>query len=342
MAGAKAIGSKEVQRQWQTASGRIIMAQRVLSIWPKSEPKDYTAPRNEDALNRLYAQYPGSDYLHQAAMHGDVRAIDLFVQAESSHECSSLKNKKGHTPFVAAILFGQSAAAHCLSEHWPLECESADLSEQSLGPEQAQLVVKGMAGLRELASLNISSNQIAEGGARHVAKALGVKSALTCLNVAGNFLDADATHHIASALATNSKLLSLNLSQNHIGPEGAKHLGGALQTNGTLSSLNIAGTALGTEGALHIGNALERCAQLLTLDISASSIDADGSIHIARALRNNRTIAKLIFSGDDVRGRSKPATMEVGMVALDVSGKYLMTSGANIFAAFLPRCRCVS
>ena len=173
-------------------------------------------------------------------------------------------------------------------------------------------------------------------------KQLDVKSALTCLNVAGNFLDADATHHIASALATNSKLLSLNLSQNHIGPEGAKHLGSALQTNGTLSSLNIAGTALGTEGALHIGNALERCAQLLTLDISASSIDADGSIHIARALRNNRTIAKLIFSGDDVRGRSKPATMEVGMVALDVSGKYLMTSGANIFAAFLPRCRCVS
>mgnify|MGYP001447350678 CR=1 FL=1 len=101
-------------------------------------------------------------------------------------------------------------------------------------------------------------------------------------------------------------------------------------------SLNLANNKLEAEGAKHVAEAIKVHVSALWFGWHYFELDlTSGSTVYGYCLYNNTKGAlETITFGDE-----QAVTMKADMTEADFSGKQLDASGANIVAAFLPKCQ---
>ena len=159
-------------------------------------------------------------------------------------------------------------------------------------------------------------------------------------------------------------LRSLNLKKNNLGGAerarpGLRALADAL-VGSSLTEMFLAGNEFSSKDAPMLADVIKDNRDLLHLDISHNKLgttdcdiglqaDFSGLLVVANALKTNKTLKTITFSGDfdkrerrdywDNRNSTSVVSMETTMTKADFRGKKLMTTGAAVLAAFLPRCQ---
>jgi hypothetical protein len=162
----------------------------------------------------------------------------------------------------------------------------------------------------------------------------GVFEATTELDLSSRKIKCSDIAQLADVMCSHSYLSSLNLSKNTFLTErSGLVLGEMLKVGSVLKELDISNAREGLQDH-HRG-------------FSSGDLNPEGFAQgIAAGLRNNETLRKLTFSGDqyfdraakpDFADKEDPVILEVEEPALDMRGKHLGMSGGYIVAAWLSR-----
>ncbi|XP_067016921.1 protein NLRC3-like [Acropora muricata] len=218
---------------------------------------------------------------------------------------------------------------------------SLDLSNGHIGDEGANSLAQALRVNTSLFSLKMPFIQsIGAEGADSLAQALEVNTSLSCLNLNSDSIRAEGANSLAQALRVNASLSSLDLNFNSIGDEGANSLAHALSVNTTLSSLDLSYNCIYAKGANSLAQALSKNASLSSLNLSGNSIGNEGANSLAQALRVNTSLSSLEMRlnniGDEgVISLAQALMVNTSLSSLDLLRNCIHDEGANSLAQAL-------
>ena len=164
--------------------------------------------------------------------------------------------------------------------------EHIELTNCSIGPQEAQNLAKALCVNTSVKTLHLSRNPLGDEGAKALAEILGENGAVSSGTVNTTLEHVDLSwccigpvgaQHLAQALCVNTSLKILKLSRNPLGDEGAKTLAEMLGGNGAVSSATVNTT-------------------LEHVDLSYCEIGPVGAQHLAQALCVNTSVKTLLFN----------------------------------------------
>jgi hypothetical protein len=166
-----------------------------------------------------------------------------------------------------------------------------------------------LAGVPELKTLEVRSNNIGEAGAAALAGGLAGVPGLQRLDVGGNGIGEAGAAALAGGLVGVPRLQTLSVSGNDIGEAGAAALAGALAGVPGLQALGVGRNGIGDAGAAALAGALAGVPGLQTLSLGDNGINSldwlgqvpdefTGRIRIAH---NNIPLPKEVLDDPDWR-----------------------------------------
>ena len=200
-----------------------------------------------------------------------------------------------------------------------------DVSDNFLGSEGCQAIVKALHHCVNLSELNISCNFLNDSGAIAFAEALKDCN-IHKLDISSNKIGTEGACAIAAALSHCGHLEELIVSRNEFGKVGAcalaKSFGHYAQS---LHKLHISHNNIGSVGANAIADALNHCNHLNELICRRNSCGDDGACSIARSICHySQHLRKFDISGNHIGSKGFKAIAEalkncVNLEELDLS-----------------------
>ena len=162
---------------------------------------------------------------------------------------------------------------------------------------------------------------------------------LTELNFSGELLGMEGFFVLSASLKGSTSLLSLDIST--IGDElmacnlvGRTDYIDSREVKGTAKKGGVVRLATGATAVVAHTYTSGGC-------IWVSCWDTTAVTALAAAIKDNRSLTKLTFGGDDGGDASRPVTLQKDMTEADFSGSGLTGAAGLLLASFLPRCRYV-
>mmetsp|Transcript_55568 Transcript_55568/g.84104 ORF Transcript_55568/g.84104 Transcript_55568/m.84104 type:complete len:585 (-) Transcript_55568:192-1946(-) len=178
-----------------------------------------------------------------------------------------------------------------------------------------------LRSLKELASLDLSDNEIGAAGMAYLAKCS--LEALTSLNLSQNSIGDDGAERLGELLACCRGIRVLNLTRCTLRLQGAVALAPALGTCRQLKRLELSMNRVGSKGAGAIGAAVAACPMLRAVDMSQNFLQDEGILNLAELLA--------------AQGRPTSGALE----RLDVSHNDAGAEANRRIVQALPRCMVV-
>ncbi|XP_067016908.1 protein NLRC3-like isoform X1 [Acropora muricata] len=212
--------------------------------------------------------------------------------------------------------------------------------EQTLSPEDINLLTEALTVNTSLSSLKLFNGPIGDEGANSLAQALEVNTSLSCLRLSSTSIGTRGANSLAQALRVNTSLSSLDLNSNSIRDEGANSLAQALSVNTSLSSLDLHYNCIYDKGANSLAQALSVNTSLSSLDLRYNCIYDKGADSLAQALEVYTSLSCLRLSSTSIgtRGANSLAQalrVNTSLSSLDLNSNSIHDEGANSLAQAL-------
>eukprot|EP00892_Ulva_mutabilis_P005634 jgi/Ulvmu1/3442/UM016_0061.1 len=161
-----------------------------------------------------------------------------------------------------------------------------NLRNNCMGPEGGAALAPGLSTMCMLIHLQLRGNDLGERGVAAVLDALAPQAVtgLKCLDIGMNCLGVEGSVTLARRLPAMRALEALDLSANIIGAAGAAVLSPAIKPLRLLIDLSLARNFLECHGALALARCLPQLTRLTGLDLSCNAIGAVGMRAVARTL----------------------------------------------------------
>ena len=215
------------------------------------------------------------------------------------------------------------------------------LCEQTLSPEDINLLTEALTVNKSLSSLDLSNGPIGDEGANSLAHALRVNTSLSSLKMSFiKSIGAEGADSLAQALEVNTSLSSLSLRHISIGDKGANSLAQALRVNTSLSSLDLNSNSIRDEGANSLAQALSVNTSLSSLDLGCNCIYDKGANSLAQALSVNTSLSSLDLGYNDIYDKganslAQALSENASLSSLNLSENSIGNEGANSLAQAL-------
>ncbi|EKX50336.1 hypothetical protein GUITHDRAFT_135481 [Guillardia theta CCMP2712] len=175
-----------------------------------------------------------------------------------------------------------------------------DLSETARGSEFLTLFAVGLASLKHLVWLGLSSLSLKAEEILVLSRSLSSLESLEHLNFSRNFIGQQGMIALANTnFARMSRLTALDLALNDLGPVGSICLCSCLDTFSNLTSLDLSHNQLGAVGGQQLISAIPRHLKgLKSLGMAGNMLGDRGGEHLVEEVLVNRQVEYVNLSGN--------------------------------------------
>ena len=242
-------------------------------------------------------------------------------------------------PFDCFVL-GYALSHITFTGHWEIFMIGCNVDDECVEMLAGGVNFMSSEGLKNVRTLNMTTNNITERGAATLAEMLKENRTLEQLDVNHNSIGDGGATALAEMLKENRTLQQLNVSLNSIGVGGATALAEMLKENRTLQQLNVMHNSIGVGGASALAEMLKENRTLQQLDVNLNSIGVGGATALAEMLKENRTLQQLDVSGNSIGEGGATALAEMlkenrTLQQLDVNSNSIGDGGATALAEML-------
>ena len=282
-------------------------------------------PRVLDILKKAYETFPnlqkltylnlednllsGSDLiqlLKLLKMFPNLVSLNLdwndFTNVYYIHECSKdqtldLKNLSIHGCYINIICSTSYNIINFL-KYFP-DLVSLHLGDNGLDDKWIEKLAPVLEQCRDLAQLNLNSNDIGPEGSKILANVLqGIN--FSRLYLFGNNIGAEGAMYIAQVLVQCPNFVELKLNMNNIGDKGVSYITQVLRQCSKLAVIDLGSNNIGIEGALKIAKVLAQCPNLTYLNLTNNNIRDKGALYIAEVLLDCPILTDLNLSYNNI------------------------------------------
>ena len=215
----------------------------------------------------------------------------------SKDQTLDLKNLSIHGCYINIICSTSYNIINFL-KYFP-DLVSLHLGDNGLDDKWIEKLAPVLEQCRDLAQLNLNSNDIGPEGSKILANVLqGIN--FSRLYLFGNNIGAEGAMYIAQVLVQCPNFVELKLNMNNIGDKGVSYITQVLRQCSKLAVIDLGSNNIGIEGALKIAKVLAQCPNLTYLNLTNNNIRDKGALYIAEVLLDCPILTDLNLSYNNI------------------------------------------